>query len=137
MATRATISIEGTKTIVYKHWDGYPEGMIPWLLKFNSQFSVKRGDDPSYKLAQLLRSSVTMGKEFQLDESEFTGYGVFEKFDDCGQEFSYILFKDGSVGYIAAPIDPSLKKNKGKIKTLTQAANNVISFSSSSQDIPF
>lgn len=112
MATRSTISLEGFKPILYKHWDGYPEAMLPWLKKFNAEFTQKRGDDPHYKMAQLLRSSVFMKNEFSLDESQTTGYGVFEKFKDIGQEYSYILMKDGSVGYMLFATDPNKAKKK-------------------------
>jgi hypothetical protein len=36
MATRAVIKIEGVDyASIYKHYDGYPEGMLPWLKDFN------------------------------------------------------------------------------------------------------
>ena len=44
MSTRAIIKIEGFKVAkVYKHYDGYPEGMIEWLTKFNEEFAKERG----------------------------------------------------------------------------------------------
>ena len=113
MATRSTISIQGFKPIVYKHWDGNPEAMLPWLTKFNKQFTERRGIDPHYKMAQLLRSSVLMRDEFALDASEVTGYGVFEKFEDIGQEYNYLLLDDGSVTYTRNAINPN-KKTRGK-----------------------
>lgn len=50
MGTRCTIKIQGiTYAKVYKHWDGYPEHILPWLIAFNAEFTKDRGDDPQYK----------------------------------------------------------------------------------------
>lgn len=98
MATRATIKIEGvTFARVYKHYDGYPEGMLPWLEEFNQSFAEARGDDPEYKFAQLLRSSVLLGDKYSLDDSPTTGYGVIPYSSDCCDDYEYTLHKDGSV----------------------------------------
>lgn len=100
MGTRSLISIEGFNLVsLYKHWDGYPEAMLPWLEKFNAAFTRERGVDPEYKVAQLLRSSVRDAKEFDLDESLATGWGLVEHDSDWGQEFSYLLMNDGSVTF--------------------------------------
>ena len=70
MATRATIKVEGIESVkVYKHWDGMPKHTLPWLKKFNKDFTKARGDDPDYKFAQLLRSSARDAEEFGLDAS--------------------------------------------------------------------
>lgn len=96
MATRACIKIEGVNFAkVYKHWDGYPEGVLGWLKTFNHRFAEKRGDGPQYKFAQLLRSSTK--PEFELDADEFTGYGVVPFNDNCGEEWEYTLMTDGEV----------------------------------------
>ena len=98
MATRASIAVEGFKEVkVYKHWDGYPEATLPWLEKFNKDFAEKRGNDPTYKFAQLLRSSVRDAEEFDLDPSVHTGWGVVPRGDDYGEEFRYFLKADGTV----------------------------------------
>ena len=96
MATRACIKIEGvTFAKVYKHWDGYPSKMLPWLETFNKEFTDTRGDDPEHKFAQLLRSSAE--ERFELDKSKSTGYGIVEYKADCCEEFVYTLKKDGTV----------------------------------------
>jgi hypothetical protein len=100
MATRSIIKFEGTKVVVYKHWDGSPASTLPWLEKFNSDFAKFRGDDPEYKVAQLLRDSVRSGDEFHLDSSPFTGWGVYMDTDgniDMDQDYTYILKTDGKV----------------------------------------
>lgn len=92
MATRATIKIKGVDFAkVYKHFDGYPEGMVKWLTEFNDRFNEKRGYDPQYKFAQLLRFSSKYGKKYSLDESEYTGYGIVPIDANCGEEYEYIL----------------------------------------------
>lgn len=102
MATRSTIKVEGFNTAkLYKHWDGYPSATLPWLTKFNKEFTEKRGDDPSYKFAQLIRSSVTMSEEFELDKSTETGWGVVKISEEMGQEYEYTLKTDGTVTYKA------------------------------------
>jgi hypothetical protein len=99
MSTPAKINVEGIESVsVYKHWSGYPEATLPWLEKFNREFTEERGDDPSYKFAQLLRSSVLMADEFGLDPSTYTGWGVIPR-DEVWGVYSYILHIDGSVSY--------------------------------------
>jgi hypothetical protein len=100
MATRSVIKVEGlTNAQLYKHYDGYPGATLPWLEKFNTQFTQRRGEDPSYKFAQLIRSTVFMKDEFNLDESTDTGWGVVGYSDNLGQEFEYLLKSDGTVTY--------------------------------------
>ena len=98
MATRCTIKVEGIKFCkVYKHWDGYPEHMLPWLEAFNSMFTKDRGVDPEYKLAQLLRFAAVNAEEYGLDLSETTGWGIVSYSDNCGADYEYTLNADGSV----------------------------------------
>ena len=99
MATRAIIIIPEAAAAVYKHWDGYPDATLPWLQAFNANFAANRGDDPDYKLAQLLRSSAFDAKAFDLDDSRHTGWGVVPLGTDMGQEFTYTLHPDGSVTF--------------------------------------
>lgn len=100
MSTRCTIKIEGINYAkAYKHWDGYPDATLKWLEEFNKNFTNNRGDDPSYKFAQLLRSSVRHCSMFNLDPSQYTGWGVLEFDESCTEEFEYLLQKDGSVTY--------------------------------------
>lgn len=101
MATPAIVRIQGIEYAqVYKHWDGYPEAMLPWLRTFNEAFANNRGDDPVYKFAQLLRSSQRDAEKHNLDESEFTGWGVVDYWDTCGAAFIYTLNADGTVDCI-------------------------------------
>lgn len=95
MSTNASIRVPGAVASLYKHWDGYPEDTLPWLEKFNREFTQERGVDPEYKLAQLIRSSVSMADEFGLDKSTATGWGVVGPHDEA--EYTYILEDDGTV----------------------------------------
>jgi hypothetical protein len=98
MATRAIIKIEGVNFAkVYKHWDGRPENMLPWLETFNNEFTKERGVDPEYKFAQLLRSSTE--ERFGLDDSKCTGYGVVPFDAECGEDYEYTLMDDGTVQF--------------------------------------
>lgn len=98
MATRSTVKIEGiTFAKMYKHWDGHPQHMLPWLEQFNRRFTEIRGEDPEYKFAQLLRSSTE--PEFKLDTSKSTGYGIIPYDSTSGEEYEYTLHNDGTVSY--------------------------------------
>lgn len=98
MSTSCEIRVQGCRTAkVYKHWDGYPNATLPWLQKFNKDFAAKRGDDPAYKLAQLLRSSAMDAEKFDLDASTETGWGVIPYRQDWCVDYIYILKKDGTV----------------------------------------
>ena len=100
MSTRATIKIEGFGVAkVYKHFDGYPSATLPWLKSFAYEFNKNRGWDPSYMLAQLLRSSRADATTFDLDESDTTGWGVVGYDDDCGQDYEYTIGRNGEVSY--------------------------------------
>lgn len=97
MGTRAIIEVEGFETaVVYKHWDGYPEGMLDWLNAFNKDFVENRGNDLPYKFAQLLRFSAKNADKFNLDNSDYTGWGVYGK-NEIDSQYTYILKQDGSV----------------------------------------
>lgn len=97
MGTSAKIIVEGMESVaVYKHYDGYPATTFEWLEWFNKDFTEKRGDDPSYKLAQLLRSSVRSADRYGLDDSEYTGWGVMPA-EHLTCNYHYKLCKDGTV----------------------------------------
>lgn len=105
MSTNAVIRVSGFKQAeVYKHWDGYPDAMLPWLQEFNREFSAQRGDDPSYKFAQLLRSSAFDSEKFNLDDSRSTGWGVFA-YDTHHYEYLYLLHGDGTVSVVEGSSD--------------------------------
>jgi len=99
MGTSAIIAVEGSDITLYKHFDGYKEGTLPWLQDFNEKFVANRGNDIPYKIAQLIRSSFADADEYDLDKSRFTGWGVHHRGTDpyLYANFEYTLKKDGSV----------------------------------------
>jgi hypothetical protein len=98
MATSASITLEGFGVAqLYKHWDGSPESTLQWLKDFNQDFVQERGDDPSYKFAQLIRSSAFQCEKWGLDPSQYTGWGVEAQGTKLGVSYQYRLMKDGSV----------------------------------------
>ena len=98
MATRCSIIVEGVDLVkIYKHWDGYPSNMVAWLSEFNQDFKENRGVDAPYKFAQLLRSSIRDNGKYALDDSPYTGWGVFPMDTEMGEDFEYTLHTDGSV----------------------------------------
>ncbi len=104
MSTNAYINIEGAEYVtVYKHWDGDPEGTLQWLEDFNRDFAENLGDDPSYKVAQLLRDSERSAEKYHLDRSKHTGWGVYGYMDEKYLRsermggYLYTLKSDGSV----------------------------------------
>lgn len=70
-----------------------------WLKEFNADFRKNRGADPSYKFAQLLRSSMFDADTFALDKNCLYGWEVLKQgnIEDSSHDYMYILEKDGSV----------------------------------------
>lgn len=97
MGTSALIKVENGSIQLYKHYDGYPEGTLNWLIEFNTRFSKERSNDIPYKEAQLVRSSVFMRHKYQLDSSETTGWGIYPKDEKVYTDYTYILKEDGTV----------------------------------------
>jgi hypothetical protein len=113
MGTHAAIIVEGMELVkVYKHFDGDPDSTLPWLQDFNNKFNNERGEDPHYKFAQLLRSSIRDFNQYDLDAGEFTGWGVMPNNHDSGEDFTYFVLLDGTVRW-AEGYKESLKSVKG------------------------
>ena len=92
MGTRSNIHFNGwgeTQANVYRHWDGYPEAVLPDLRRFfetiESQTSDTRYNDPTYLAAKFVVFQA--GSEGRLD---FTGVGVV--LNDAGDgEYVYTV----------------------------------------------
>ncbi len=57
MSTRCQIVVKGNETAkIYKHSDGYPEGVMPVLTELLQQFIPERGEDHEYCTAQIIRA---------------------------------------------------------------------------------
>lgn len=88
MSTRAQVMVKGSPILVYKHCDGYPDGVLPFLTEFIARFVKNRGNDPAYFLAQLLRHNAISGEaeakvgDWSKDKPQywpsntFTGWGL-------------------------------------------------------------
>ena len=94
MSTPCVIVVEGNGNVgIYKHWDGYPEEMIPMLKKFIEIFMKERGYmDESYLLARIL---IWMGE----NDKSVTGYGIIDTTKSY-YSYKYIIGKDGSIHVI-------------------------------------
>jgi len=114
MTTRAQITIEGSSCYIYKHADGYPEGVLPTLTPFVHAFFANRGYDPEYfvarcvaffaadwdaerrKLARKERRAGRIEAAERWERPEFLGLGVST--DVHGDiEFLYTVRRDGTI----------------------------------------
>ena len=109
MSTRAQIVVEfkdeDSKTkiyecIVYKHSDGYPKGVLPFLEEFAKQFRADRGDDPAYCIAQMLRHwsryDLKEGTDGWGIDTVYHGWGIDTVYHG-DIEYLYVVKLDGSV----------------------------------------
>jgi hypothetical protein len=148
MSTRSQIMVrENEKCKIYKHSDGYPEGVLDVLVPTVETFKEYRGWDPEYLTARILmafalneeeqyRAYRTKGHEWA-SEPRVTGFGL-----DSGWhgdiEFAYIIEPDftinvhclwGSGGctptkkniMVKSPPGTSLVKALGDCKTAVDA----------------
>jgi len=79
MSTRCQIKVEGEKVMLYKHCDGYPEGVLPTLEDVVAWFKEERGFwDGSYLLARIgqrfMNASDNLLDDYHSHGSA-TGYG--------------------------------------------------------------
>lgn len=113
MSTRSQIKYKDSKNniYIYKHSDGYPEGVLPVLVPFVADFFKFRGDDECYFLAQLIRRFAVVDYLYNEKRAkkhpeiygkreggvyEFLGWGL-----DCEQhgdiEYLYEVDKTGQI----------------------------------------
>lgn len=112
--TSAIINVDGSNQSIYKHCDGYPSNLLPWLKQFNERFAKERGNDPEYKLASLLIHATKEGlneeSPYAMDINDrFTGWGIYGK-NEMETDHIYTLHADGTVTHEKAGEAP-----KGKI----------------------
>lgn len=99
MSTRCQIVIKDGESFnpikIYKHSDGYPNGVLPTLEPFIKDFVVNRGPDVEYCLAQIVRhfavkDFVRNDKKEVPSSSRYIGWGLdTELHGDI--EFLYIV----------------------------------------------
>lgn len=98
MSTNALIQVQNSNVILYKHFDGGPASTLPWLMKFHADFLEERGyADEVHETAQLVRSTVLMQEEFDLDPSTATGWGLYDGKLEGDETLEYVLMSDGRI----------------------------------------
>jgi len=96
MGTRCQIIVEGNEAAkVYKHWDGYPDGVIPVLQELLPPFSDDRGEDSEYLVARIVDAFCSQQRRHRNDQITpcFTGYGVSNIWHD-DIEYLYLITTD-------------------------------------------
>ena len=115
MSTRTQILVEGNESVkIYKHSDGYPSGVLPFLKELLPSFQLYRGFDDSYLTAHISALFIQEQKQSYLKELKkakkegnksnieyysiprFTGHGLDSSFHS-DIEFLYVIKKDFSV----------------------------------------
>jgi hypothetical protein len=98
MSTRAQIQVEGSKVLVYKHCDGYPDGkhgVLAWLEPFVARFMKHRGFDVDYMTARIVEAGIAKDV-VDGDDNGATGWGVdTEIHGDIA--YLYTVKPDGSI----------------------------------------
>ena len=94
MATTSLITIENMEDIaIYKHYDGHPQEMLIWLKDFHVDFIDNIGWNPSYELAQVLKSSARDHEKYNgLDNDKYFGWGIV-KTKEYSSNYKYVLCK--------------------------------------------
>ena len=101
MSTRCTVHFgvggdaHGGEVIIYKHYDGYPDNMVPLLQRFLSRegeiYHDSRRNDPSYLAARFVHYLTTV------DDEDYDGLGVGICATDPGDiAFSYLVNNNGA-----------------------------------------
>lgn len=110
MSTRCEIGIykkgaklENPKVLLYKHCDGYPNGVVPEIKPFLEKFQKNRGlDDYQYLGARLMQYMCNIADESlkkwskeMVQSFETTGYGIMsvDQFQS-DIEYYYAIYPD-------------------------------------------
>lgn len=101
MSTRCHIRVKEANGklyphMIYKHSDGYPEGVLPFLKPFTKKFIKERGDDPEYCIAQILRHwAIEEQKEceqdgFYKDKTQYLPINSFLGWGICSTKYPHV-----------------------------------------------
>lgn len=124
MSTRCQIAIKdgnGLHSIkIYKHSDGYPNGVLPTLKPFVKNFVAQRGPDIEYCLAQIVRRFAI--KEYSdyngiepIPAYRYVGWGIdTELHGDIEYLYVVDLSQGGSIEVISGPPLYALIKKQDK-----------------------
>ena len=106
---------------IYKHCDGYPEGVMPILAPFAIAFADNRGSDPEYFIAQccrafafkdLARSQAEADGPYRHNpRKQFTGWGC-STFWHGDIEYLYVVSAAGSVKILAVDVPSDWPEDK-------------------------
>ena len=92
MGTRCNITFEGSKVVLFQHWDGYPDGdngVLERLQPLVTAFQDERGHEPDMLIA------FVVGK-FREGVTQVTGYRLDTKLSS-DVEYIYRVKADGSI----------------------------------------
>lgn len=95
MSTRSQIVVKGSDVKIYKHSDGYPEGVLPALVPFAHHFLTARGNDEEYMVARCL---MWFGVEEDKNRIEWQQEYAAKK-DSFSQSMAKRYSKPDVVGY--------------------------------------
>ncbi len=88
MSTRCQIGIYNNKEVnnhdfvalLYRHTDGYPDGILPDIKPFLKEFDIERGcEDTEYLAARLLQY---LCNKHDLHKKDFIGLGICNDFHE-------------------------------------------------------
>lgn len=101
MSTRSQTLVEGNEEVkVYKHSDGYPSGVLPFLKDLLPSFAKNRGFDPQYLTAWVsqtyMQGSIKQDKEYQRR---------YKKQAKAGDSFAKGMVKDTGLSYTGHGVD--------------------------------
>lgn len=89
--TKALISVEGLEGVyLLRLNDGGSEVFEKFLNRFNTQYENSRKNDPFFKMAQLIRSTI------MIDKDPIFGWAVYNH-KRVQHDYEYILKSNGSV----------------------------------------
>ncbi len=88
MSTRAQIKVKGCPVFIYKHCDGYPDGVLPTLEPFARYFLAERGNDPNYLTAQIVRKFAELAPNGYHEDTLGWGLGTALHGDEA---FVYVI----------------------------------------------
>jgi hypothetical protein len=89
MSTRSQIKLKNSSDNIhiYKHWDGYPEDVLPVLVPFVQDFMASRGYDECYMLAQIVRAFAVADHKYNEEQAKKKNPELFSGDDKSPYRF--------------------------------------------------
>lgn len=101
MSTRCQIKVVGLDARLYKHYDGYPEGVMPILKSFLEKFKKVSPWDPAYLLARMTQhfcNNTDKDRAGNSAELNMLGYGI-DSITHGDIEYLYTIHENFTVTY--------------------------------------